>query len=194
MFERIRGATEKLGKGGAGVSVPELRAFARLADEAVTKLGSGWLTQERERIGRFADAYNIPRDYVFQSGRPAPQAAPAPPQGLPEAAAPALAQAAAPQAQAAATPGFAALAQALAGPGQERAPARVPAPAAAGPGPAPAYSLKGQRVQDYATLKPDALKRQVARMVEKLAVNPQAYPQAEIDAAKLAYDRAFPER
>ena len=30
-------------------------------------------------------------------------------------------------------------------------------------------------------------------MVEKLAVNPKAYSQEEIDAAKIAFDRAFPE-
>ena len=146
VIERIKGATEKLGKGGAGVSVQELETFARLADEAVTKLGTGWLTQERERIGRFADAYNIPRDYVFQGGRPAPQAAPAPPQaqGLPRAAAPALPQAAD-------SPGFAALAKALAGPG---GPARAPAPAAASMAPARASSLTQQRVKDYAVLAP----------------------------------------
>ena len=198
MFERIRGATEKLGKGGAGVSVPELQSFARLADEAVTKLGSGWLTQERERIGRFADAYNVPRDYVFQSGGRAPQATAGPPQaqGLPEAAAPALAQAAPRQAQAQAadSPGFAALAKALTGPRTPaRAPARAQAHAAAGMGPAPTSSLPKQRIQDYGTLKLDALKRQVATMAAKLAANPDAYSQAEIDAAKLAYDAAFPE-
>ena len=41
MFERVKGAAEKLGKGGAGVSVSELQAFARLADEAVSKFGGG---------------------------------------------------------------------------------------------------------------------------------------------------------
>ena len=76
VFERVKGAAEKLGKGGAGVSIKELQGFARLADEAVTQLGNGWLTQEQDRIGRFADAYNIPREYVFQRGAPAPQAAP----------------------------------------------------------------------------------------------------------------------
>ena len=92
MLERMRGAAEKLAKGGAGVSISELEAFARLADEAVSQFGKGWLTQERDRIGSFADAYNIPRKYVFQGGRFAPKGppqkprAPAPPgmpQGLP---------------------------------------------------------------------------------------------------------------
>ena len=31
-------------------------------------------------------------------------------------------------------------------------------------------------------------------MAAKLAANPDAYSQAEIDAAKIAYDRAFPGR
>ena len=85
VVERVKGAAEKLQKGGAGVSISELQGFARLADEAVTKLGSGWLTQEQDRIGGFADAYNIPREYVFQSGGPAPQQAPqaAAPQAIP---------------------------------------------------------------------------------------------------------------
>ena len=80
LLERVKGAAERLDKGGAGVTVTELQAFARLADEAVSRFGSGWLDQERERIGRFADAYNIPREFVFQSGGPAAQGAP---QGMP---------------------------------------------------------------------------------------------------------------
>ena len=89
---------------------------------------------------------------------------------------------AAPPAQAPATPGVEALAKALGGPAQAQAPAR----ASMG---FPASSLERQRVQDYASLKPDALRKQVARMAEKLAADPNAYPQAEIDAAKLAFDR-----
>ena len=61
-------------------------------------------------------------------------------------------------------------------------------------GPSPADSLERQRVQDYSALKPAVLKRQVDQMAAKLAVNPQAYSQEEIDAAKIAYDRAFPGR
>ena len=193
MFERIKGGAEKLGKGGAGVSVGELEAFARLADEAVTKFGGGWLDQERERIGRFADAYNIPRDYVFQGGGPAPQAAPEPPQGLTQAAAPALPQAAPqPQAPAGQTPGFAALANALAGPQRPQAapPPRGPAPAAASmTGSAPAYSLPAQRIADYAILKPDELRRQVAKM----NANRGDYSPEELHAAAMAWQRKFGE-
>ena len=269
MLERIRGAAEKLGKGGAGVSIPELEAFARLADEAVSQFGKGWLTQERDRIGSFADAYKIPRKYVFQGRRFAPQApaargapqapgmppqalpgqAPGMPQGLPQqrpqAAPPGL-----PQAQAPTLPHsiVAPLAQALAGGpapsprapapqdaaaarGAPQAPGMPPlglsqqglSPQAPAPGPdslaALARALGGAspapqgpapqgaavmsdggagddpRIALYAVLAktdPDALKRQVATMAEKLAANPKAYSQAEVDAAKRAFDAAFP--
>ena len=48
------------------------------------------------------------------------------------------------------------------------------------------------RIAMYATMPHDALKRQVATMAQKLAANPGAYSQAEIVAAKVAYDKAFP--
>ena len=48
------------------------------------------------------------------------------------------------------------------------------------------------RIAMYATMPKDALKRQVAQMAQKLATNPGAYSQAEIIAAKVAYDKAFP--
>ena len=95
-----------------------------------------------------------------------------------------------PQPRAADSPGLAALAKALTGPGT---PAPAPAYTAAGVGLAPASSNPQQRVQDYATLPPDALARQVQTMAERLAANPDAYSQEEINAAKRAYDIAFPE-
>ena len=49
------------------------------------------------------------------------------------------------------------------------------------------------RIAMYADMPKDALKRQVAQMALKLATNPGAYSQAEITAAKVAYDRAFPD-
>ena len=49
------------------------------------------------------------------------------------------------------------------------------------------------RIAMYATMPKDALKRQVAQMAQKLATNPGAYSQAEIIAAKVAYDKAFPD-
>ena len=48
------------------------------------------------------------------------------------------------------------------------------------------------RISLYANMPKDALRRQVATMAQKLATNPGAYSQAEITAAKIAYDRAFP--
>ena len=83
--------------------------------------------------------------------------------------------------QAPATPGVEALAKVL-------APQAPQAPTQAGMG-LPAPSLAQQRVQDYATLPPDALRKQVADMAEKLTADPNAYPQEEIDAAKIAFDR-----
>ena len=49
------------------------------------------------------------------------------------------------------------------------------------------------RIAMYADMPKDALKRQVSQMAAKLAANPKAYSQAEITAAKVAYDRAFPD-
>ena len=139
------------------------------------------MTALKRRARSAAEIAGQPYEAV-KSRRGEPQAAPPPPQGLPPAAG---------------SPDFAALAKALAGPPQAQASprARAPAPAAASiMGPAPTDSLPAQRIRDYATLKPDALKRQAARMAERLAANPEAYPQAEIDALKIAYDRAFPGR
>ena len=49
------------------------------------------------------------------------------------------------------------------------------------------------RIAMYADMPKDALKRQVSQMAAKLAANPKAYSQEEINAAKRAYDVAFPE-
>ena len=49
------------------------------------------------------------------------------------------------------------------------------------------------RIADYARMPKDALQRQVDTMAKRLAANPDAYPQEEIDAAKRAYDLKFPE-
>ena len=240
MLERMRGAAEKLAKGGAGVSIGELEAFARLADEAVSQFGKGWLTQERDRIGTFADAYNIPRKYVFQGGRFAPKGppqkprAPAPPgmpQGLPQqhpqAAPPGMPQAQAPSPRAPA-PQDAAAARGVPqvtgmpplGLSQQGLSPQAPGPdaltslarALGGASPTPPGQAQGPapqgagvmsdgdtgddpRVAMYAVMgrtDPDALKRQVADMAKKLTANPKAYSQAEVDAAKRAFDAAFP--
>ena len=179
MFERVKGAAEKLGKGGAGVSVSELQAFARLADEAVSKFGGGWLNQERSRIGRFADAYNIPRDYVFQGGRFAPQ-------GVPQVMSRSAPQGAPPRSI---TP----LARALAGGRPAPSPA-APVEAALGAPPAPQGQAPSEmsagdrhRIEMYARLPKDALQRQA----EDMRDNPTAYSDAEKHAAGMAWERVF---
>ena len=82
LLAQVEGAVEKLGKGGAGVTLEQLGAFARLADEAVAKLSNGRVRDERERIGRFADHYGIDKSIIF-SGNLGTGAPPAPPQGQP---------------------------------------------------------------------------------------------------------------
>lgn len=76
LIEQAEGAFERLKKGGAGLTVDQLKSFVRLADEAVEKL-TGGLRGERSRIERFADHYNIPRDLIF-SGRLGAAPGPAP--------------------------------------------------------------------------------------------------------------------
>ena len=61
----MKGASDKLKKGGAGVPLDELEGFIRLADEAVKKLVDGKLQPERKRIGRIADAFNIDKELIF---------------------------------------------------------------------------------------------------------------------------------
>ena len=77
LLAQVEGAVEKLGKGGAGVTLEQLAAFARLADEAVAKLSNGRVRDERERIGRFADHYGIDKSIIF-SGSLGTGAPPAP--------------------------------------------------------------------------------------------------------------------
>ena len=182
-LETMKGYADKLARGGAGVTEAELKSYVRFGKEVVQKAMASTVGPERKRIERLVKFSGVDPALIF-SGRFAPEAPQAQPQS-----APALAQAAPPQAQATATPGFSALAKALAGPGPERAPARAPAPATAGMAPAPAYSLERQRVQDYSTLKPDALKRQVDRM----NANRADYSPAELRAAAMAWQKAFGE-
>ena len=185
----MKGYADRLARGGAGVTYRELQSYQEFGKKVVQRALESRVGPECERISRLVEYAGVDPQLIF-TGRFAPEPPQAQEQGLPRAA---------PQAQprAADSPGFASLAAALAGPRTQArapAPARAQAHAAAGVAPTPAYSLPKQRVKDYAILKPDALKRQVARMVEKLAVNPDAYSQEEIDAAKNAYDRAFPGR
>ena len=154
---------------------------------------------ERARISKLVKFAGVDPELIF-TGRfasdAAPQGAPqqqqAPPQaqGLPQVAQQPQ------QVQAQPQPELDALAQAFTGALPEAAQAGLAPPMAtqAPQGPPPADSLKRQRVQDYGALEPPVLKRQVSQMAAKLAANPKAYSQEEIDAAKIAYDRAFPGR
>ena len=67
MYQRVRGAAERLAVGGAGVPVAELRKFHTLAKEAAAAQKSAYLSAVKERIGRNADRYNIPRELVFEA-------------------------------------------------------------------------------------------------------------------------------
>jgi len=71
LLNRIQGYVEQLQKGGAGISIKELEKFYALAKEAATAQQGGYLTAEKERIGRNADRYKIPRELVFESIIPA---------------------------------------------------------------------------------------------------------------------------
>ena len=64
--DRVRGAMERLARGGAGVPLEELEKFARVAHEAVQKQTTGYLDAVKTRIGKTADRYKIPRDIVFE--------------------------------------------------------------------------------------------------------------------------------
>ena len=184
-LETLKGYADKLAQGGAGVTLKELESYKRFGEEVVKKALESTVGPERKRISRLVEYAGVDPELIF-TGRFAPEA----PQARPQAA-PALAQAAPPQTQAASSPGFSALAKALAGPQRAQAapPPRAPAPATAGMGPAPAYSLERQRVQDYSTLKPAALQKQVAQM----AANRADYSPEELRAAAMAWQRAFGE-
>lgn len=67
LTSRARGAYERLAQGGAGVPLPELRKFADLAREMADAQRSSYLTNTKERLGKTADRYSIPRELVFEA-------------------------------------------------------------------------------------------------------------------------------
>ena len=73
VLERIKGASQRLAQGGAGVTIKELEGFERLASEFVKNAGESYLTSERERIGQVADYAGIDRQMVFGSYDPLQQ-------------------------------------------------------------------------------------------------------------------------
>lgn len=71
LLAQMQGYFEKLQKGGAGVTVPELEKFARVARE-MAKGSQQQLSATKERLGKVADRYGIPRELVLESdGEPA---------------------------------------------------------------------------------------------------------------------------
>lgn len=86
LMERVKGAFERLRSGGAGVPVGELEKFAALARQAAQAQTGGYTDAIKERIGKTADRYRIPRELVFEdfdfgSALAAPTAAPGGGQG-----------------------------------------------------------------------------------------------------------------
>lgn len=63
---RIRGAMERLTKGGAGIPLDELEKFANLAREAAKAQSTGYVDAQKNRIGKTADRFKIPRELVFE--------------------------------------------------------------------------------------------------------------------------------
>lgn len=68
MANRISGFIERLQQGGAGVTLPELETFAKLAQEINANLareGNSLLAKQADRIRRNAQHYGIPEDLIF---------------------------------------------------------------------------------------------------------------------------------
>ena len=188
-LETLKGYADRLARGGAGVTISELESYKRVGEEVVKRALESRVGPERKRISRLVEYAGVDPELIF-TGRFAPEP---PPQGAPQGhpqvapARPPAQEDPPPQGRAPTPSAFSKLVTALTG-GPAPAPARAPA----GPGPAPASSLPQQRVRDYAALPPAALRRQVDQMAEKLAADPKAYSQAEVNAAKRAFDAAFP--
>ncbi len=69
LFDRIRGIVPRLQHGGPGVTIEELKTFQRLAREIVNSTRD-YVASVKERIGRNADRYNLPRDLIFEDYMP----------------------------------------------------------------------------------------------------------------------------
>lgn len=66
LMNRVKGAYERLMQGGAGVRLEELKKFAVVAREGAQAQAGNYLIAQKDRIGRTADHYRIPRDLVFE--------------------------------------------------------------------------------------------------------------------------------
>lgn len=81
LLARMKGAVEQLQKGGAGVPVSQLEKFAQVARE-MAKGTRGHLDATKERIGKVADRYNIPRELVIENYDYGSQPQPTQPGGI----------------------------------------------------------------------------------------------------------------
>jgi hypothetical protein len=68
MANQVRGYVDKLEQGGAGMTLPELEKFAKIAQEIsnnLNKEGASLLSAEKKRIKLVADRYDIPIETVI---------------------------------------------------------------------------------------------------------------------------------
>lgn len=70
LMQRATAAVERLSKGGAGVPLDELKKYAALAEQIAKAQRDSRLTAIKERLGKNADRYNIPRELVFEEELP----------------------------------------------------------------------------------------------------------------------------
>ena len=157
-LETLKGYKDKILKGGAGVTLSELRSYKRFADQVVAKALESTIGPERLRISRLAERFGVDPDLIF-SGRFAPQDAE-----------PQIAPQVAPQAPEIAST------QAMMSPTAEITGGTAP-------------KADAKRVEMYAELPPDALKRQAATM----KANPTEYSDDEKRAMALAWRSKFGE-
>ena len=169
-LETLKGYKDKILKGGAGVTLSELRSYKRFADEVVAKALESTIGPERLRISRLAERFGVDPDLIF-SGRFAPQDAE--PQGAPQIAPQGGVATALPAPMPQAPSSLLSQAQA--------APVATGQPASKGPAPDQA------RIKMYAELPPAALERQA----QAIAANPDDYSTAEKAAAATAWQRVF---
>ena len=167
-LETLKGMAEKLKAGGAGVTLKELDSYRRFGEEVVRNSLESTVGPERKRISRLADRFGVDPELIF-SGRFAPQdAAPqAAPEAMPQTAPPQAPMAQALEPELAST-------HAMMAPTGEAGVKIQPDP---------------KRVEMYAGLQPDALRRQAATM----QADPSGYSEAEKRAMSAAWFEKFGE-
>jgi hypothetical protein len=66
LMSRAQGALQRIQQGGSGLTLAEQEKYATLARELITAQVGGYLKAQKERIGKTADRYNIPRELIFE--------------------------------------------------------------------------------------------------------------------------------